>query len=89
MAVLFRLGFGLLLCPAADIADKAAAVDIAEAEAVIVDVHLFHHSNMIGNGYLVNENSLIRFIDWIFGVVHLSDFDHVLISDEHEQILLI
>ena len=58
MAVLFRLGFGLLLCPAADIADKAAAgfglllcpaadiadkaaaVDIAEAEAVIVDVHL-------------------------------------------------
>ena len=44
MAVLFRLGFWLFLCPAADIADKAAAVDIAEAEAVIVDVNLFHHS---------------------------------------------
>ena len=84
MAVLFRLGFGLLLCPAADIADKAAAVDIAEAEAVIVDVHLFHHSNMIGNGDLVNENSLIRFIDWIFGVVHLSYLNDILISDEHE-----
>ena len=89
MAVLFRLGFGLLLCPAADITDKAAAVDIAEAEAVVVDVYFFHHRHMIGNGDLMNENSLIRFIDWIFGVVHLSDFDHVLISDEHEQILLI
>ena len=28
MAVLFRLGFGLLLCPAADIADKAAVVSL-------------------------------------------------------------
>ena len=63
MAVLFRLGFGLLLCPAADIADKAAAVDVAETEAVVVDVHLFHHSNMIGSSQSTVTKILGRFIE--------------------------
>ena len=40
------LCFELVLCPAADIVDKAAAVDVAETEAVVVDVHLFHHRNI-------------------------------------------
>ena len=46
MTARLRLGFELVLCPAADIADKAAAVDVAEAEAVVVDVYLFHHRNI-------------------------------------------
>ena len=68
MAARLRLGFELVLCPAADIADKAAAVDVAETEAVVVDVYLFHHRNMVGNGDLAGENSSIRFVDGIFGV---------------------
>ena len=83
------LCFGLVPCPAADIADKAAAVDVAETEAVVVDVYLFHHRNMVSNGDLAVENSSIRFVVWIFGVVHLSYLNDILISDKYEQILLI
>ena len=68
MAARLKLGFELVLCPAADIADKAAAFDVAETEAVVVDVYLFHHRNMVGNGDLAGENSSIRFVDGIFGV---------------------
>ena len=44
---------------------------------------------MIGNGDLAGENSSIRFVNGILGIVYLSDFNNILISDEHEKILLV
>ena len=88
MAAWFRLGFWLVPCPVADIADKAAALDVVETEAVVVDIHLFHHRHMICDGDLTGKYLSIRFVNGILGIVHLSDFNDILISDEYKEVLL-
>ena len=79
----------LLLCPAAEVADKTAAVNVVEAEAVIVYVHLFDLGDVVCDGRLTDENIPVCLIDGILGIVHLANFHNISVTDKHQQILFI
>lgn len=46
----------LLLCPAAEVADKTAVVNVVEAKAVIVYVRLFDLGDVVCDGRLAGKN---------------------------------